>query len=123
MGLREELAKFRSMTTAIADIGQRTDEARKGELVKLRREYAEQIGKLSGAIEADEGLAANTDLRSEFRKRFSEMRSALALHQANWPAISMDENPVAYRASAMNVSKLQGGFLEWSAEQLRLLKG
>jgi len=48
------------------------------------------------------------------------MRYALALHQADWPVVRIDEDPAAYRASAHQVQIKSAAFWRWCREGLNL---
>ena len=41
------------------------------------------------------------------------MRSAAALHQANWPAVRLGEDIEQYRASAVGVRQANKEFVAW----------
>ncbi len=103
--LREALARFAAAEKAIEAIGTRTDKERKQALVHSRRQLSEQIGVLGPIIDQDTGLAQHPEMHRELGKRFSAMRYGLAHHQASWPAVTIDDDPIAYRASALNVQE------------------
>ncbi len=105
-----------NVSTATPD---RDDEAKRA-LVRDRRLLSEQIGRLGLLIERDEVLAADTGTQRETSQLFSAMRYALALHQADWPVVRIDENPAAYRASAHQVQVKSAAFWRWCREGLNL---
>lgn len=86
---------------------------RKGEIVQLRRKLAEHIATVGtfadAALAKDDGA-----LLAEFRTRLSKMRTEVALHQANWPAVSLDEAPAEYEKSAAGVGRARRAFMSWA---------
>jgi hypothetical protein len=111
--LRDALGNFRVVEDDVAAIGVRSDEARKQALVRSRRELSERIGELAPAIEADADLAAQPEKHKEVGRLFAAMRYSLAVHQADWPAVKIDEDPAAYRHSALNVQEKSKAFWGW----------
>ena len=116
--LREALARFAAAEKAIEAIGTRTDKERKQALVQSRRQLSEQIGVLGPIIDQDPELARDIDLQRELGRRFSAMRYGLAQHQASWPAVIIDENPVAYRESAHSVQQKSQLFWQYCGQHL-----
>ncbi|MBT2186989.1 hypothetical protein [Sphingobium nicotianae] len=121
--LRETLARYATIEKELEAIGLRTDQERKQALVHWRRQLSEQIGLLSPLIDQDPDLTRNLDMHRELSKRFTAMRYGLALHQASWPAVRIDEDPVAYRASARDVQEKSRLFWQWCGEHLGVNRG
>lgn len=48
-------------------------------------------------------LAARPEDQAAFRSRMAAVRNVVALHQASWPAVSLDERTEDYLASSENV--------------------
>lgn len=114
-----EIRKLSKIQTELASISQRTDAERKLEMVQLRRLLSAQIGVISA--EADKGFLAQAehDVVRNFRSLLSAMRRAVALHQANWPAVKLDEQNSEYRQSVKSVREANAAFLQWASENIR----
>jgi hypothetical protein len=101
--LRGALADLVAAERAVAAVSDRKDAGRKTDLVKARRLMAEQLGVVGLLIENEPGLADRPGDKSAVTRQFSAMRAQLAVHQANWPAVRIDDDPAAYRRSALAV--------------------
>lgn len=74
------------------------------DLIELRRALQAQITLVSQTIDeraADDAL----------REALNQMRSKVALHQANWPAVAIDRADPAYRASVQDVRAANNAFM------------
>jgi hypothetical protein len=101
-----------------ANLPGRGDNADRKVAVTLRRRIAEQIATVS---EAGELVFNALERRSEFRTRISRMKTAMALHQASYPIVSIDRRDPDYRASVA-VAALRaanGSFFDWVRTELR----
>lgn len=114
-----EVAKLQRIQQSLVGIGDRTDEARKMDLVALRRQLAMQIGAVSSAAEQGFLQHAHESLAREFRELMSAMRRNIALHQANFPATRLDEKSSEYHQSVMAVHKANSKFFQWADVHLR----
>ncbi len=111
--MRMALAELRRIMNDLHRVSRRADAERRHDLVRLRRQLSEQMPTISAAAEHCAPLIQHPELFREFRERFSAMRSAIALHQARWPAVSIDEGGEPYRQSAAAVRTRNADFLEW----------
>jgi hypothetical protein len=120
--LGEEIDALEGLQAELAAIAKRTDEARKNDLVQLRRKLSAQISKVG--IIADPIFAGldESALRETYRSKFSKMRSAAATHQANWPAVMLGERPDEYQASAKLVREANRDFVAWMREAITQLR-
>ncbi|HWI85640.1 MAG TPA: hypothetical protein VNT42_04860 [Sphingomonas sp.] len=110
--LSRELSKLEAVQAELARIAERTDDARRHDLIVLRRALSLQIieiGKVAEPIFA----AAEPDMALEYRSKFSRMRSAAALHQADWPAVRLGEAVEQYMVSALGVRRANKEFVAW----------
>lgn len=115
-----ELALLEGVQGRLATIASRTDDQRRHELIALRRELSlqiAQVGRVADAIFA----ATDAETAREYRTRFSRMRSAAAMHQANWPAVRLGEAVDEYRKSALAVREANRDFVAWTREALAAL--
>ena len=119
--LLKELNALEAVQAELAGIANRTDDARKHDLIKLRRKLAAQIGEV-GAV-ADKIFAnADSTIKQAYRDRFSEMRSAAARHQANWPAVRLGEDIEQFHASARGVRQANKEFIAWTRGAIEQLQ-
>jgi len=110
--LSRELDALEAVQVALASIAGRTDDARRHDLIRLRRELSLQIARVGTVAEPIFGTAA-PGLNQDYRNKFSRMRSAAALHQADWPAVRLGENVKQYQASALAVREANKLFVTW----------
>lgn len=117
--LNSEIEKLEKIHAELALISQRIDGERKLELVQLRRQLSVQIGVISA--EADKSFLSEVSQEHarEFRSLLSAMRRAVALHQAEWPAVRLDEQNFEYRQSVQSVREANGHFLRWANDNIR----
>jgi hypothetical protein len=106
------LDALEAVQVELATIASRSDDARKHDLIRLRRELAAQIAKVGEAAEPIFGTAEHV-LSQDYRTRFSRMRSAAAIHQADWPAVRLGEDVERYKASALGVREANKAFVAW----------
>lgn len=120
--LPKAITKFRNLhgqLTSLAAI--ETGDSRRA-LVDLRRELAiamhtlEQVGPPEVAASR---LPTAEAVAEEFRQRFAQMRSRIAMHQTKWPAVLLDQALVEYRASAREMHKSIDEFLAWADALVR----
>jgi hypothetical protein len=90
--LRELQQRASMATTAQAD-GWRHD------VVETRREIAGAIGELAELTRGWVPPAEAEQAYAAFRKSVDEVRRALAMHQALWPAVSIDSDQSGFQAS------------------------
>ena len=100
---RSALAEMEQILTDMGTMTGRTDSAWRVEYVELRRQLQLQIAALGVAAQHYGEIDDHSGLVAELRKRLNGLRSALALHQANWPVISIDAKNPAYAESSNNI--------------------
>lgn len=115
-----ELTALERVQARLATIATRTDDQRRHDLIELRRELSQQIAKV-GRVADPIFASADMETAREYRARFSRMRSAAAIHQANWPAVRLGEAADAYRKSALAVREANRDFVAWVREALAAL--
>jgi hypothetical protein len=114
--LLNELKNLERTQLQLTQISQRDDEQRKADVVNLRRQLVVQLGKVSELGHLSFQSPADKDLYNEYRTRLSAMRNAISMHQANFPAVSMDHVPFDYKQSAQNLLKAKEAFTTWAIE-------
>ena len=119
--LLKELTNLEAVQAELAGIATRTDEARKHDLIQLRRKLALQIGEV-GKVGDTIFATADFAMKQAYRDHFSRMRSAAALHQASWPAVRLGEDIDHYHVSAKGVRQANREFVSWTRDALEQLK-
>ena len=105
------------------DIRMRKDPERKRDLVIARRHLSEDLGALESYVRENHGMIADAAIEQDFRKRLSRLRSAIAYHQASWPAVRIDEDPGGYRLTSIEFSDVFREFLEWGKRNFMVSQG
>ncbi|NIJ09474.1 hypothetical protein FHS31_003106 [Sphingomonas vulcanisoli] len=113
--LAAEIDTFAAIVDELAAIAGRNDPQRRAELTKLRRRLSDQIGVMRG-VGAE--AFAEPSLAEEYRARLSKVLTAVSMHQANWPAIGIDEDTEAYRRSALAAAVGNRDFIAWARAAL-----
>lgn len=113
--LADELDAFARIIDELAGVAARSDPSRRSELIALRKRLSDHIVLMRAT-----GIQAFDDpaLASAFRSRLSTVLNGVAMHQANWPAVSIDRGNAAYRRSAANVATSNRTFIEWTRAAL-----
>ena len=121
MALRRLIDEMVEVQRALGEaaLEARKDPARRQTVIAMRRRFAEAIVRVSGAADEDERLGADPALAQEFRQRFSDMRSRIAVFQAKWPASLLDSRDPAFEASANALRASNRAFTDWAQQVLR----
>lgn len=98
---------------ALDRVANRTDHDRKRDLIMLRQQLSAQLAALHDGVMAGEGPLAEGPLIEEFRTRFSALRNSVAIHQASFPAVLLDETANEYRTSGLQSSALLRNMIVW----------
>lgn len=112
----DELGALEALQAQLAAIAVRSDLERRHELIQLRKQLAAQIVEIGDACNSL--FAPDAASLAEFRRRYSAMRSATALHQAEWPAVRLGEVDDQYRQSALRARQANGVFVNWLRSRL-----
>lgn len=120
--IAREVDALERVQAELAGISAREDDQRRHDLVELRRQLAAQIAEVGRAAEPVFSTLDDPAMVQDYRRSFSKMRSATALHQANWPAVRLGERVDEYRASALDVRESNRSFIAWIREALARLR-
>lgn len=113
--------KLQAIQADLATISTRADAQRRHDLIELRRQLSVHIGELGRVAEPLFASLDQPELLQTYRSKFSKMRSAAAIHQANWPAVKLDEADDSYRRSLLAVRDGNRDFVEWMQATLATL--
>ena len=114
----QELAKLEHVQLEIAKVSRRTDSERARDLIRLRRALSEQIGRVGTIAGGYFDESGRPELVQQFRGHFSTMRTQAATHQANWPAVRLDEADAEFQRSAQAVREANRTFVGWMKSAL-----
>jgi hypothetical protein len=117
-----ELGRLEVIQHAFAALSQRTDDRRKHDMIDLRRRLSAQIAEIGKVSEPLFAAHGGPDILQQFRSKFSQMRSAAAIHQANWPAVRLGEAEAEFERSAVTVREANREFLEWTRSAIVALR-
>ena len=108
----DALAELERILTAMAEMSKRTDEAWKKEFIEMRRQLQLQLTALTAAAADCNQIRGNPEAAAKLREGWTKMRSALALHQASWPAVRIDRADPAYLESVNKTRTTNWAFVE-----------
>lgn len=111
--LHAELDAFEHLLHELSGISLRSDLEGRIQLVKLRRELADRLSTIGKAAQTFFAAESTHPWERDFRKRLSDVRSSIATHQANWPAVSINEANADFVRSAHSVREVNQAFLSW----------
>jgi len=117
------VALLKEMRQVQRELGQAALDARKDptqrqRVVLLRRRSNEAVLKVSAQAHVDPLFIDNPELGIEFRQRFSDLRSKVAVFQAKWPAVLLSDNDPAFERSAADMRRSNRDFDDWVAQAL-----
>lgn len=118
-----ELDLLEKVQAELAEVAPREDDQRRHDLIELRRRLSAQIAAVGRASDPIFAAIGDSETARTYRAKFSKMRSAAALHQANWPAVLLGERPDEYQESAMGVREANQDFVAWMRSIFRALQG
>lgn len=113
-----ELNALENIQADLAAVATRTDDRRRHDLIDLRQKLSQQIAQIGKLADAVFASVQDPDMVRIYRAKFSAMRSAAALHQADWPAVRLGESVEAYRKSAARVREANRDFILLAREAL-----
>lgn len=79
-------------------------------MVELRRALQDRLIAIRGALQAYEDSCGRSPDTEKLASALSALRTAIALHQANWPVVAIDTDDSGYRAE---VKMLRGSTSEF----------
>jgi len=97
----------------------RADPSRRAAVIDMRRQFASAVLAVSTAVESEAFIREHPDLAAEFRHRFSEIRNKVAIFQAKWPAVLLDNHDPEFEPSAAKLRASNREFIEWARNALK----
>lgn len=95
---------------AIAGIST-VEEGWRQRLIDLRRQLQAEIGALGEIAGGMAGLHRDSEAGARFWDALARMRTAVALHQARWPAVAIEPGDGDYLRSVANVRSANREFM------------
>jgi hypothetical protein len=110
--LSDALAELEQILTRMAEMTKRTDANWKREFIEMRRQLQLQLLSVGTAADQCAEIKRNPDASAKLRAGWTKMRSTLALHQANWPAVRIDRENAEYLESTRKTRATNWEFVE-----------
>ena len=108
----DAVADLERILTAMADMSKRTDPDWKREFIEMRRQLQVKLTVVATAADRCEKIKADPNAAAQLREGWTKMRSALALHQASWPAVRIDRADAGYLDSVSKTRTTNWAFVE-----------
>jgi hypothetical protein len=115
---KEAVAELEAIQAAMASLSKQDDSNWRRDFIDLRRRLQSQITQVSLAITRCLPLSRDDRLVRELKDALSRMRTAVALHQANWPAVSIDASSPEYLQSTSGVREANRDFIDLARKLL-----
>jgi hypothetical protein len=106
------------ITTQLDAAANSDSEDKARDLVGFRRRYAEQSAKVASMVEEQicarlAGKPETQEMLRKYRELTNEARSAIAYHQASWPASMISAKPDEYRDASNTLTTLHSAHRKW----------
>lgn len=108
--LKNHYAAFEAIQRDIVDNSASKKPAWKSQLIQLRRDLQNQLAQIREALKTCEAAGADAVSCRALASEISKLRSAIASHQADWPAVIIDVDSPAYKASLARLRDVSAGF-------------
>lgn len=100
-GLRGAVIKLSMLQKSVAALNDDSDNGWRQQHINYRREIQHQFGVISAL--AKDVTTIDAEERAAFGAALSRMRTALALHQADWPVVAIKLDDPRYNQSSKRV--------------------
>ena len=115
--LRETVAEWNATRFELARLATERDGDWRLRTVRLRRKLQDQIAQIALILTRLDVAPAMAGEIEALRRALSALRAQLAMHQANWPAVSLQPDDPEYRASVVSLRRANETLAK-AAEQL-----
>ena len=117
--IRQALDALEQTLLDIERVANSKDIERRRELISQRRMLAERLAEVQQRANAPGSPFASEPEHEEFQRCFSKVRNAIALHQATWSVVLIDNAPAEYLESSRSASAALRTFIAWGRGALR----
>ena len=121
--LKASFGDFERTQSRIVANSTATDADWRRTLISLRTQLQENLVGMRTALRACEVAGADAAACGDFARALSDMRSVLALHQAQWPAVAIDTADAAYLRSVQDLRRAGSGFRDNARALIEKLRG
>lgn len=111
--VEREIGLLEQVQMQMAEISRRADDGRRQDLIDLRRQLAVRIVEVGRIAEPMIVQTGDPLLLKTYREKISRMRFAAAMHQADWPAVTLGDRPEEFLVSAAAVREANREFVAW----------
>ena len=108
----DALSELERMLKAMAEMSKRTDATWKREFIEMRRRLQVQLSLVATTAQECDRIKGDPKALGQLRESMARMRSNLALHQANWPAVAIDPTNFDYTESVRKARETNWAFVE-----------
>jgi len=115
--LRGTVAEWNGTRFELARLATERDGDWRLRTVRLRRKLQDQIAQIALILTHLDVAPTMAGEIESFRRALSALRAQLAMHQASWPAVSIQPDDAEYRASVASLRGANETFAK-AAEQL-----
>jgi hypothetical protein len=119
--LRDAVASWKETRSELARLSTQQLDDWRLKTVRLRRALQEQIGLIGAAMNELDTATQAFDEFVTLRRALSTVRSQLAMHQAQWPAVAIQPEDRQYKASAASLRQANDVFAEAAERLMRRL--
>lgn len=116
--LANALRNFAIIEDDIITFGRTMDASKALAFVRRRREMAHEFAVLRDALEHEPWLIQRPEQMTEALRLLSAFRASSSIHQAEWPAIRVRDDPAAFRVAAQAVTTASNEFWRWVEREL-----
>lgn len=120
--LSASFEEFERLQSSFAQNSGQQDPNWRRNLIGLRRELQDSLIAIRAALQNLEGDQGHSAATLQLASALSSIRSAIALHQAEWPAVAIDTSDAGYRLAAKELRSATKAFRETARESIASLK-
>jgi hypothetical protein len=119
--LASALTELERIQAAMAGLSSSDGDDWRRDLIALRRELQVKIAELSEVAERCDALRERSGPGHDFWDKLARMRATVALHQARWPAVAIDQANPDYQQSIAGVRAANRAFVALAKDLLPTL--
>ncbi|WP_257557355.1 hypothetical protein [Sphingobium sp. CFD-2] len=119
---RQAARDLEQLHREIAELDIDDERAWKKQLIDLRRRLQTQISSVGALVSKFSEFGVDRETARSFGNRFAAMRSKIALHQADWPAVAIDQKDPLYLESLANVRRANRDFADRIEEMVTIME-
>lgn len=110
--ISQQLVLLEGIAARLRVISARTDPERKKDLVVARRDLMDQLSQIEQIVKTQPSDDISSPV-GDFGKRLASLRTSTARFQAEWPAVTIDDDSSRYAREAGAIGQLLRDFIAW----------